>query len=253
MPTLFGKMAVVTGASRGIGKAIALRLGSEGAFVVVHYRSSHREADEVVGQIRASGGDALAVSADFSQHSGVKDFYARLDAALAAANRPARFDILVNNAGNGPRVPFEAVTEALFDDTLMVDLRAPFFLMQGASSRLNEGGRIVNISSMTTRVAYPELTAYVAAKAALEALTLPLAAHLGARGITVNAVLPGATATDLNAAASDPKLSQAIAQSVALKRVGQPSDIADVVFFLVSDLGRWVTGQKIEASGGQRI
>jgi NAD(P)-dependent dehydrogenase (short-subunit alcohol dehydrogenase family) len=136
---------------------------------------------------------------------------------------------------------------------LQVNLKAPFFLIQGAIPRLRDGGRIINISSMGTRAAYPGMAAYAPAKAGLEALGVLLAAELGPRGITVNAVLPGATATDMNPRARDPAQAAAIAGTVALRRVGQPEDIAAIVLFLASAAGGWVTGQRIDASGGQRL
>ena len=253
MSDLKGKVAVVTGGSRGIGRETARRLGAAGACVAVHYRTRQVEAKEVVHLIEASGGSAFAVAADLADPGGVDVLYAQVDAELERRFGSNRFDILVNNAGAGTRKTIEEVTEAEFDHTLQVDLKSPFFLIQRAASRLRDGGRIINVSSMGTRVAYPEMAAYAPAKAGLEALTLLLAAHFGPRGITVNAVLPGATATDMNPGALDPIRSQEIAQSIALRRVGQPGDIADVIFFLASDAGRWVTGQRIDTSGGQRI
>ena len=253
MSELKGKVAVVTGASRGIGKQTALRLGAQGATVVVHYRHQRAAADEVVRSIESGGGSAFAVQSDFSDPKAPRAFYERLDPELEARFGSNRFDILVNNAGAGTRAVIEDVTEEAFDETLQVDLKAPFFLIKYASSRLRDGGRIVNVSSMGTRVAYPEMVAYSPAKAGLEALTLMLAPHFGPRGITVNAVLPGATATDMNPGATDPVRSREIAQTIALRRVGQPEDIADIIAFLVSDAGRWITGQRIDASGGQRI
>ncbi|MNV82889.1 3-oxoacyl-[acyl-carrier-protein] reductase FabG [compost metagenome] len=136
---------------------------------------------------------------------------------------------------------------------LQVNLKTPFFLIQHCLPLLRDAGRIINISSMGTRAAYPEMSVYAPAKAGLEALTLLLASELGARGITVNAVLPGATATDLNQRARDPEISRVIARTIALGRVGQPEDIADIVAFLASHEGRWVTGQSIDATGGQRL
>jgi len=251
--TLAGKIAVVTGASKGIGKHTALRLAALGAMVVVHYRGSKAAAEEVVRQIEGDGGSAFLLQSDLSDPAAPKQFYERLDPELQRRFGSNRFDILVNNAGAGTRAVIEDVSEEALDETLQVDLKAPFFLIKYASSRLRDGGRIVNVSSMGTRVAYPEMAAYSPAKAGLEALTLLLAPHFGPRGITVNAVLPGATATDMNPAAQDPVRSVQLAQTIALKRVGQPEDIADIIAFLVSDAARWVTGQRIDASGGQRI
>jgi len=253
MNDLQGKVAVVTGGSRGIGRETALRLAAAGACVVVHYRARQDDANEVVARIESEGGSGFAVAADLGDPKGTEVLYAQLDAGLQRRFGSNQFDILVNNAGAGTRNAIEHVTEEEFDRTLQVDLKSPFFLIQKASSRLRDGGRIINVSSMGTRVAYPEMAAYAPAKAGLEALTLLLAAHFGPRGITVNAVLPGATATEMNPGALDPVRSREIAQSIALGRVGQPADIADVILFLASDAARWVTGQRIDTSGGQRI
>ncbi|AKC69426.1 short-chain dehydrogenase [Pandoraea oxalativorans] len=250
---LDGKVALVTGASRGIGRAIATALAARGASVAVHYNAAAADADALVSQLRASGARAFAVQADLSSQDGARVLVERFIGALASHDLPPQWDILVNNAGVGLRARIDAVTPEDFDRVLQVNLKSPFFLIQHALKHLRDGARIVNVSSIGTRAAYPEMSVYAPAKAALEALTLSLAADLGSRGITVNAVLPGATATDLNQRASDPVASQAIAQTVALGRVGQPRDIADIVAFLASDAARWVTGQAIDASGGQRL
>ena len=159
----------------------------------------------------------------------------------------------MNNAGVGLRALLADVTPQDFDRVLQVNLKSPFFLIQHCLPFLRDNGRIINISSMGTWAAYPEMSVYAPAKAGLEALSLLLAAELGARGITVNAVLPGATSTDLNQRARDPEISQVIAKTIALGRVGQPQDIADIVAFLASHEGRWITGQSIDATGGQRL
>ncbi|WP_425596135.1 SDR family oxidoreductase [Pandoraea apista] len=250
---LDGKVALVTGASRGIGRAIATALAARGATVAVHYNAAAGEADALVARLRAEGVRAFAVQADLSSPDGANALVERFVGALAAHDLPPQFDILVNNAGVGLRSRLDAVTPADFDRVLQVNLKSPFFLIQHALRHLRDGGRIVNISSIGTRAAYPEMSVYAPAKAGLEALTLLLAADLGVRGITVNAVLPGATATDLNKRASDPVAREAIAQTVALGRVGEPRDIADIVAFLASDAGRWITGQSLDASGGQRL
>ncbi len=250
--SLQGKLALVTGASRGIGRAIAFSLANQGAQVIVHYRSARDQADEVVDAIRAQGGKAWALQADLASADGAFQLAAGLQKILKAQG-DGRLDILVNNAGIGLRARLAEISVADFDHVLQVNLKSPFFLIQQLLPVLRDGGRIINVSSMGTRAAFPEMSVYAPAKAGLEALSLLLAAELGPRGITVNAVLPGATATDLNRRASDPEQAKVIAQGIALNRVGQPDDIADIVGFLASDAGRWITGQRIDASGGQRI
>ena len=250
---LRGKVALVTGASRGIGRSIALALAAKGAFVAVHYNESDGAARQVVAQIEAAGGQAVAVAANLEQAGAPRALFAALDPLLQQRLGSTCLDILVNNAGIGQRATIEDVSEADFDRILQVNLKAPFFIIQQALKRLRDGGRIINLSSMGTRAAYPVMAAYAPGKAGLEALTVLLAQQLGARRITVNAVLPGATATDMNPAASDPVLAQELARTIALGRVGQPEDIADLVAFLASDAARWVTAQRIDASGGQRL
>jgi NAD(P)-dependent dehydrogenase (short-subunit alcohol dehydrogenase family) len=242
---LSGKLALVTGASRGIGRAIALRLAADGAEVAVHYNAGAEAAGAVVAAIEAAGGRAFALQADLGAPDGVD--------TLVAGLAGRAIDILVNNAGISPKLTFGAASPADFDRVIGVNLRAPFFIVQGLLPQLRDGGRVINISSMGTRAVYPAMAVYAPAKAGLEALTRILAVELGKRGITVNAVSPGATATDMNERASDPVIAAQIAQTVALGRVGQPEDIADIVGLLASADGRWITGQVIDASGGQRL
>ena len=247
------RVALVTGASRGIGRAIALRLARDGVTVAVHYAQGEAEAAATVAAIAGSGGSAFAVKADLCEAEGPERLAEAFGRILRDRFGTAGFDILVNNAGIGRRARIDAVSRDEFDRILTVNLKAPFFLIQALLPHLRDGGRIINLSSMGTRSAYPEMAAYAPAKAGLEALTRLLAADLGGRGITVNAVLPGATATDMNAGARDPEISREIARTIALGRVGQPEDIASVVGFLASSDGAWVTGQSIDASGGQRL
>ena len=251
--SLAGKTALVTGGSRGIGRAIALALGRRGAHVAVHYNAAREAADEVVSLIRDAGGRAWTLQADLASSDAAEILAGALRHTLQQHTGADALDILVNNAGVGLRARLADVKPDDFDRVLQVNLKMPFFLIQHCLPFLRDGGRIVNISSMGTRAAYPEMSVYAPAKAGLEALTLLLASDLGARGITVNAVLPGATATDMNTRARDPDISRAIAQTIALGRVGQPEDIADIVAFLASNEGRWVTGQSIDATGGQRL
>jgi 3-oxoacyl-[acyl-carrier protein] reductase len=253
MSDLAGKIALVTGASRGIGQAIARRLGGNGAVVAVHYNASADAAQAVVADIVAAGGAAFPIQGDLSLRGGAAALAASLGAELSARFGSPAFDILVNNAGISKRAVIEDISEDDFDLLLQTNLKSPFFLIKALIPHLRDGGRIINISSMGTRAAYPGMAAYAPAKAALEALSRLLAVHLGPRQITVNAVMPGATATDMNVVARDPVANKAVAQTVALGRVGQPDDIAKVVAFLASDEGGWVTGQQIDASGGQRL
>jgi len=253
LPDLEGRIALVTGASRGIGRAIARRLAACGALVAVHYARSPESAREVVRDIERDGGQAFPVAADLAAGDGVDTLLAALDAELAARRGSPAFDILVNNAGVFHRGAIEDITPEQFDHTLQVNLKAPFFLIQRSLSRLRDGGRIVNVSSMGTRAAYPAMAAYSPSKAALESLTVLLAAHLGPRRITVNAVSPGLTVTDMNPMDPATEAGARAVASVALGRLGQPDDIASVVAFLASDQAAWVTAQRIEASGGQRL
>jgi 3-oxoacyl-[acyl-carrier protein] reductase len=250
---LSGKIALVTGASRGIGQAIARRLAADGAVVAVHYHLAADAARTTVAEIAAAGGKAFALQADLSERGGAAGLAGTFIAELTQRYGRGEFDILVNNAGVGKRATIEDISEADFAQVLQTNLQSPFFLIKALLPHLRDGGRIINISSMGTRAAYPAMAAYAPAKAGLEALSRLLAVHLGGRRITVNAVMPGATATDMNAVARDPVASRPVAATIALGRVGQPVDIAGVVAFLASDDGGWVTGQTIDASGGQRL
>ncbi|MGG4106772.1 SDR family oxidoreductase [Paenibacillus lautus] len=254
MKRLEGKIALVTGGSRGIGKGIALRLAEEGALVAVHYGTRRDAADEVVQTIQKQGGRAIALGAKLESVAGATRLIHSLEEELLRVTGDNRFDILVNNAGIGTSKTFEETTEESFDELLAVNVKAPFFLVQQALPLLRDGGRIVNISSGVTRIAYPHIMAYNITKGAINTFTLHLAKLLGPRGITVNAVLPGIVDTDVNAAwLYTPEGQLHAAEMSALGRIGQPSDIADVVAFLASSDGRWVTGQMIDATGGSHL
>lgn len=253
MKPLADRIALVTGASRGIGRAIAVRLAQDGALVGVHYRAEGDKAKQTLDLIRARGGDGFLVAADLAVSAGVTQLADALLTELRTRRDPPTLDILVNNAGIDDRKTIEQVTEADFDRMLQINFKSPFFLIQKLLPILADGGRIINISSMAARLSFPTMPVYAPSKAALSTLSRVLAAHLGPRGITVNAVLPGATSTDLNPAASDPRLSGAIRGTVALGRIAEPDDIAPVVAFLASREGGWITGEAIEASGGQRL
>jgi 3-oxoacyl-[acyl-carrier protein] reductase len=246
MPDLTDRTALVTGASRGIGRAIAERLASEGAHVAVHYANNDQAAKEVVASIEQGGGSAFPVRAEFGQNGAVETLFAALEDGLGGRS----LDILVNNAGILDATPVEQVTPAAFDHSFAVNVRAPFFVVQRALQLLRDGGRIINISSAVTRIASP-FVHYAMNKGALEALGHTLAQQLGPRRITVNSVLPGVVETDMGAwVDSAPELRAGVVSTIALGRLGQPADVADVVAFLASDRGRWITGQSLDASGG---
>ncbi len=248
---LQGKIAVVTGASRGIGRAIAGRLAKDGAFVVVNYRTNADAANDAVREIQAAGGDAFALQGNVGVVQDIEQFFQALDAELTKRCGEAHFDILVNNAGIGRDGTVEATPEEVFDELMAVNVKGAFFVAQRAISRLRDGGRIINLSSALSRFPYPRMAAYSMGKAAINHFTLILAAELGKRGITANAVAPGLTATDFTAhARANPEVIQQISSRTALGRIGEPEDIAGVAAWLASDDARWVTGQYIEASGG---
>jgi NAD(P)-dependent dehydrogenase (short-subunit alcohol dehydrogenase family) len=246
MADLTSKTALVTGASRGIGRAIARRLAADGALVAVHYGSNDRAAKDTIAAIEAAGGQAFAVRAELGTEGDVDTLFAGLRAGIGTR----QLDILVNNAGVGDYDSIEDVTPAQFDRVIGVNLRAPFFICQRAITILADGGRIVNISSVAARVTVRE-SLYAISKGAIDLLTRSLAQQLGPRGITVNTVAPGMTDTDMIAYLRDvPLAHESISSVTALRRLGTPEDIADAVAFLASDDGRWITGHLLDASGG---
>jgi len=253
MSDLKGKISLITGASGGIGAAIARQLAGQGSIVVLHYNRDEQAARELEKQIISAGGQAHIIQADLSLATGPESLVQKLDTLLQTHYGSPDFDILINNAGKGGRQPLEDLTPAQFATLLQINLASPLFLIQQALTRLRPDGRIINISSIGTRSAWPEMVAYAPTKAGLEAITLSLAPKLGERGITINAVLPGATATAMNPRANNKKTAAGVAKTIALGRVGQPEDIAHVVSFLASQQGGWITGQSIDASGGQRL
>ncbi|MFC3694499.1 SDR family NAD(P)-dependent oxidoreductase [Chenggangzhangella methanolivorans] len=252
--SLNGKTALVTGGSRGIGRAIAERLASDGATVALTYNASKGGADEAVAAIEAAGGTAFALQADLADAASIPTLFDRLDRQLMARNGNGALDILVNNAGNSGWGGLSDATPEGWDAMIAVHARAPFFMAQAALGRLRDGGRIINISSALATRPQPMVPIYSMAKAAINNLTHALAMELGPRGVTVNVVAPGWIRTDMNAAVREnAEMVKAIEADTALGRFGETSDVASVVAFLASDEGRWVTGQVVEASGGYRL
>ncbi|MGO0063183.1 SDR family oxidoreductase [Brevibacillus fluminis] len=254
MSKLNGKIAFVTGASRGIGRGIALRLAEEGALVAVHYGKRQHDAEEVVRQIEKNGGSAFAIGADLVTLGGIRDLYAALDETLRERTGDSRFDILVNNAGIGQILTLQEATEESFDEVMSINVKAPLFVTQQALPRLKDGGRIINISSFVTRAASPSVFTYSVSKGAINTFTLALAKQLGSRNITVNAILPGIINTEMNAGTlQDPNGQKYAASLSTFNRWGEPEDVADIAAYLASDDSRWITGQLLDASGGSHL
>jgi len=247
------KVALVTGASGGIGREIALRLAADGHLVLAHYGRDAESGAETVRLIEDIGGEAVSLGADLTSVAAIAELFAGIDAAFSALGLE-KLDVLVNNAGTGGGGGIDKVDEAAFDRLFDTNTRGTFFVTKYAVERLRDGGRIINISSMVSRAAYPGSIAYGMSKAAVNSFTLSLAAGLGDRGISVNAVAPGATETVfIDAVTSDPARLAGIVGGTSLGRLGRPRDIAGVVAFLASDDGAWITGQVIEASGGMHL
>lgn len=249
---LQGKIALVTGASRGIGRAIAEKLAADGAVVGVHYGKSAAAAEGVVSAIKARGGDAFAVGADLSAKGAAKTLFDAVDAELARRGG-AKIDILVNNAGIAPFVPFAETTEETLDELFAVNVKSLFLVTQEATKRMNEGGRIVSTSSVVSRQPFTAVAAYSMLKAPIDNLTKSLAVELGVRGITVNAVAPGVIETDMASFVQTSDGQEFTKGKQALKRIGKPDDVADVVAFLAGPSSRWVTGETIEVGGGSAL
>jgi 3-oxoacyl-[acyl-carrier protein] reductase len=245
MDDLEGKVSVVTGGSRGIGRAVAERLAADGAAVVLSYRLSAAEAERVVAGITAAGGRALAVRADLASVADVRALIA------TAVDRFGRLDILVNNAGVAIYRPVAEATEEEFEASFAVNARGTFFALQEAARRIADGGRIVNISTGATVSGVSGGALYCGSKAAVEQFTKSLARELGPRGITVNTVSPGFTETEL--LASLPHLREVGAAMSPLGRTGRPEEVAEVVAFLAGPRAGWLTGCNIQAGGGVTI
>jgi 3-oxoacyl-[acyl-carrier protein] reductase len=246
MSNLEGKVAIVTGASKGIGAAIAKALAADGAAVVVNYASSRSGADAVVEAIAGAGGRAIAVHGDVSRAA---DASGLVEAAIAAYGR---LDILVNNSGVYEFTPLAAITEAQFHRMFGVNVLGLLLTTQAAATHLGEGASIINISSGVTSLTPPESAVYTATKGAVDAITGVLAKELAPRGIRVNSVNPGIVETEgaHSAGVIGSDFEAAIVAQTPLGRTGQPGDIADVVAFLASDKARWLTGEKLLATGG---
>jgi 3-oxoacyl-[acyl-carrier protein] reductase len=242
--SLNNKVAIVTGASKGIGTHIAKTLAHAGAKIVVNYASSQASADQVVAEIRAAGGEAIAVRADVSKTSEVKSLF---DATIA---KYGKVDLLINNAGIAIYKPIKDTTDEDFDRIFDINVKGVFLTLREAATRLENGGRIVNISSSVTRLMMPAYGSYSATKAAVEQLTRVFAKEVGQRGITVNSISPGPTNTELFTAGKTEETIKRLAAMAALGRIGEPEDISRVVLFLVSDEAAWVTAQNLGVNGG---
>jgi NAD(P)-dependent dehydrogenase (short-subunit alcohol dehydrogenase family) len=251
---LAGKTALVTGASRGLGVHMATRLAGAGALVAVNYASDETAAKETVRRIEEGGGEAFTVQAKLGGEAAATELADKLDRELTRRTGSNGLDILVNNIGGGDYGPIVDATEEFYDQMFSNNVRGPFFLTRVLYHRINDFGRIINISSTGSRLTDPNIIVYTMAKAAVDAFTRVLAQDVGKRGITVNSVAPGFTAGPTNDyIVNDPVAAKQVTDVTALNRFGQPEEIAEVVHFLASPAGRWVTAQNIEASGGFKL
>jgi NAD(P)-dependent dehydrogenase (short-subunit alcohol dehydrogenase family) len=248
-------VVLITGAGRGLGRSMALHLADRGTDVIITYRSGAKEAEDVVASIQQKGRKAVALPLDVRDTKSFGAFAEAVQNQLRGTFGRERLYALVNNAGTGGHAAFAETTEAQFDDLVAVHLKATFFLSQKLLSMLEDGGRILNVSSGLTRMTFPGYGAYASVKSAIEALTRYMAKELGPRKITVNVLAPGAVETDFGGGRvrDNRELNQQIAAITALGRVGLPDDIGAVASLLLAPESGWITGQRIEASGGQGL
>ncbi len=249
------KIALVTGGSRGLGRDMALSLAKKGSDIIFTYSGNKTDAEQTVKLVEAAGAACVVLQLDLRNLKTLDQFVINLASTLKEKFNAEKFDFLINNAGMGATVPFEQVDETLFDDFLNVHFKGVYFLTQKCLPYLNDGGRIINISSGTTRFANPGYSVYASMKGAVETLTKYLAKELGAKGICVNVVAPGPIETDFNNATirSNPHLKNILSGLSPLGRVGQADDIGSVVAFLCSEDAKWINGQRLEVSGGINV
>lgn len=249
------KIALITGGSRGLGKSAALTLAAQGVDIILTYQTRHAEALAVVAEIAAMGRSAVALQLDVSKAGTFAAFVAALHQALEQTWQRKDFDFLLNNAGIGVHAAFADTTEAQFDQLLNIQFKGVFFLTQALLPLIADHGRILNVSTGLTRFALPGFAAYAAMKGAIEVLTKYLAKELGARGITVNVIAPGAIETDFGGGAvrDNAQMNAFVAGQTALGRTGLPDDIGGAIAALLSDQSGWINAQRIEASGGMFI
>jgi NAD(P)-dependent dehydrogenase (short-subunit alcohol dehydrogenase family) len=254
MNTIKKRIAIITGGSRGLGRSMALHLARDGADIILTYQQNEAAAQDTVAAIGALGGRAVALKLDVADSRTFASFAPQVDATLAGWGRE-RFDILVNNAGSGLHVPLMELSEEQFDNMIAIHLKSALFLTQALAPRLNDGGRILNISSGLTRFTVAGAGAYAAAKGGVEVLTRYLARELAGRGIAVNTLAPGAIATDFNGGRvrDDDALNGWVAAQTAMGRAGLPDDIGGAAASLLAEGSGWITGQRIEASGGMGL
>ncbi len=249
------KIALVTGGSRGLGKDMALSLAKKGINVILTYNSKKEEALAVVNEIEQTGQKAAALQLDVANVKTFDAFFTQVKTVLQDTFETDHFDFLINNAGIGIHAPFAETTEEQFDLLLNIQFKGVFFLTQKALPLLNDGGRIINLSTGLARFCNPGYSAYAAMKGAIETLTKYQAKELGSRGIAVNVVAPGAVETDFGGGVvrDNPDVNKYIAGTTALGRVGHPDDIGSVVAFLCTEEAKWINAQRIEVSGGMNL
>lgn len=255
MKTTDQPIALITGGSRGLGKNMAINLAQNGIDVVLTYHSNKEKAEDVVAEIQSIGQKAIAYQLDTSNTVLFDDFLEQVTSHLKKETGAPNFDIIINNAGTSLHEPFAKITEEQFDHIMNIHLKGVFFLTQKALPYINDGGRIINISSGLARFSMHNASIYGAAKGAVEVLTRYQADELGDRGITVNAIAPGAIETDFSGGMvrDNEEVNAQVASATALGRAGLPDDIGGVAAFLCSEDARWITGQRIEVSGGMML